>query len=219
MSTHRKYRILLVDDDELVLDGLAMVLEQSGDYTVSVRARNGAEALRALSDDLPDVVLLDIRMPDMDGLTCCRAIHAEYPNLPVLMLTTFADDEYLRDALAAGARGYLLKHQSAEAVMLAIRNAISGNMTFEPGIARSLDVRPADTGSAFLEGLSGRETDVLYRLVQGRSNREIADELYLSEGTVRNYVSSLLQFAGARDRTQLVIWYYQKGETNNERTD
>jgi DNA-binding NarL/FixJ family response regulator len=211
MSRNESIRLLLADDDSLVRDGLAMVLQQSGEFLVSATARNGAEALEALSDDLPDVVLLDIRMPDMDGLVCCRKIRERYPQLPVLMLTTFQDDEYLAEALEAGAQGYLLKHQSADAVMLAIRNAVSGNLSFEPGVARALEVRATDGDETFLDGLPPRAIDVLRRLAEGCSNREIAEQLYLSEGTVRNYVSDLLQFADVRDRTQLVIWYYRRG--------
>ncbi len=214
MSNTRKIRVLLADDDALVLDGLAMVLQQSGDFLISATARNGAEALAALealatAEDLPEVVLLDIRMPDMDGLVCCRKVKERYSSLPVLMLTTFQDDEYLADALSAGAQGYLLKHQSADAVMQAIRNAVSGNVSFDPGVARSLTVLAPDRNHNFLQGLPARAVDVLHRLVEGCSNKEIAEQLYLSEGTVRNYVSDLLQFADVRDRTQLVIWYYR----------
>lgn len=215
MSHRRKLRVLLADDDALVLDGLAMVLQQSGDFLISAKARNGTEALKALEaldtpeQDLPDVVLLDIRMPDMDGLVCCRKVKERYPNLPVLMLTTFQDDEYLADALSAGAQGYLLKHQSADAVMLAIRNAVSGNVSFDAGVARSLTVNAPDRNNDFLAGLPARAIDVLHSLVEGGSNKEIAEQLYLSEGTVRNYVSDLLQFADVRDRTQLVIWYHR----------
>lgn len=213
MSDSKSIRILLADDDALVRDGLAMVLEQTGSFHISAKVQNGTEALDSLSHDVPDAVLLDIRMPDMDGLECCRKIRERHPDLPVLMLTTFQDDAYLAEALQAGASGYLLKHQSAEAVILAIRNAINGNVSFEPGVARSLGVQTTGRDDAFLEGLPPRERDVLRLLVQGCSNKEIADELYLSEGTVRNYVSALLQFADVRDRTQLVIWYYRQGET------
>ncbi|NBF39530.1 MAG: response regulator [Spirochaetes bacterium] len=211
MSRNEPIRLLLADDDDLVRDGLAMVLQQSGEFLVASAVCNGAKALEALSHELPDVVLLDIRMPDMDGLQCCRKIREQYPELPILMLTTFQDDAYLAEAIEAGARGYLLKHQSAEAVMLGIRNAVSGNVSFEPGVARSLGVRSTTGDEAFLEGLPARAVDVLRRLVEGSSNREIAEQLYLSEGTVRNYISELLQFADVRDRTQLVIWYYRAG--------
>jgi DNA-binding NarL/FixJ family response regulator len=127
------------------------------------------------------------------------------------MLTTFQDDTYLAEAIQAGAQGYLLKHQSAEAVMHGIRSALSGNVSFEPGVARSLSVCDTTRDEAFLEGLPPRAIDVLRNISRGCSNREIADELHLSEGTVRNYVSELLQFADVRDRTQLVIWYYRSG--------
>jgi DNA-binding NarL/FixJ family response regulator len=219
MSRNEPIRLLLADDDALVRDGLAMVLQQSGEFLVSATARNGAEALEALSHDIPDLVLLDIRMPDMDGLVCCREIRERYPKLPVLMLSTFQDNDYLAGALDAGARGYLLKHQSADAVMLAIRNALSGNVSFEPGVARALEVQTAQRDDAFLADLPARAIEVLRVLVLGHSNREIADQLCLSEGTVRNYVSELLQFAEVRDRTQLVIWYYRNGEKRNEYLD
>ncbi len=218
MSRNDVIRVLLADDDGLVRDGLAMVLEQSGDFLVSAKVENGDQALQSLSRDVPDVVILDIRMPDMDGLVCCRKIKERRPELPVLMLTTFQDDDYLAEALQAGAHGYLLKHQSAEAICLAIRNAVKGTVSFEPGVARSLRVQTIDRKEALLEGLPSRAKDVLRLLVEGCSNRQIANRLYLSEGTVRNYVSALLQFADVRDRTQLVIWYYSNGHSHPNRS-
>jgi DNA-binding NarL/FixJ family response regulator len=214
MNGNEPTRLLLADDDDPVRDELAMALQQSGEFLVAAAVRNGAEALEALSQDLPDLALLDIRMPDVDGLQCCRKIKERYPELPVLMLTTFQDDTYLAEALEAGAHGYLLKHQSAEAVMHGIRNALSGNVSFEPGVARSLGVIDTARDEAFLEGLPPRAIDVLRSLARGSSNREIAEQLFLSEGTVRNYVSNLLQFADVRDRTPLVIWFYRSGSFN-----
>jgi DNA-binding NarL/FixJ family response regulator len=212
MNQGEVIRVLLADDDELVRDGLAMVLEQSGGFVVTEKAADGARALAALSREVPDVVLLDIRMPDMDGLECCRRIKERHPALPVLMLTTFQDDEYLAGSLEAGSHGYLLKHQSAEAVIMAIRNAVNGTYSFGPGVARSLRVDSSARSASLLDELPPRGRDVLQLLVEGFSNREIAETTHLSEGTVRNYVSSLLQFADVRDRTQLVIWYYRTVE-------
>ncbi len=209
MSSDNKMRILIADDDALVRDGLAMVLEQSGKFTITNSVENGRQALDALENKLPDVVLLDISMPDMDGLECCRRVKERYPNLPVLLLTTFQNDEYLATSLDVGAHGYLLKHQSTDAVILAIQNAINGNMSFDPGVAQSLRVRSDSPDAARLAGLSSRERGVLELVVEGCSNRQIAAKLFLSEGTVRNYVSALLQFADVRDRTQLVVWYYR----------
>lgn len=216
MNEKREIRVVLADDDALVRDGMAMVLQQSGDFYMSACVKNGAEALAAVSKEQPDVVLLDVRMPDMDGLECCRRLHAQYPELPVLMLSTFQDDEYLTQALEAGAVGYLLKHQSTDAVRSAIRNAANGNVTFEPGLAASLRVQSTKPNDAFLEGLPARERDVLELIVAGSSNKEIADTIHLSVGTVRNYVSSLLQFADVRDRTQLVIWYYRNRQGHDD---
>ncbi len=204
--------VFIADDDTMVLDGLAMVLEQSGEFRVGHKARNARALLRALEGAQPDVVLLDIRMPEENGLECCREIKLRWPNLPVLMLSTFHDDEYLKDALRYGAHGYLLKHQTPEALMLAIRSAVNGTFSFEPGVARSLAVDAAQEKEQTFHGLTEREQAVLRLVAEGRSNREISDQLFLSEGTVRNYVSTLLQFAGVRDRTQLVIWYFQNGK-------
>jgi len=216
MNEKREIRVVLADDDALVRDGLALVLQQSGGFYVSACVKNGAEALAAVSKARPDVVLLDVRMPDMDGLECCRRLHAQYPELAVLMLSTFQDDAYLAQALEAGAVGYLLKHQSTEAVTSAIRNAATGNVTFEPRLAASLRVQSTTPNDAFLQGLPPRERDVLELIVAGSSNKEIADTIHLSVGTVRNYVSSLLQFADVRDRTQLVIWYYRNTQNHED---
>lgn len=209
MNHDTPIRVILADDDELVRDGMAVVLRQTGEFTITATAATGAQALAAVNRQPPDIVLLDIRMPDMDGLECCRLIKRAHPELPVLMVSTFKNDQYLSQALEAGAHGYLLKHQSTDALVLAIHNAVQGNLSFDPGMAASLAVRPAADAERFLRDLPAREREVLQRLAEGYSNKEIAALCHLSAGTVRNYVSSLLQFAHVRDRTQLVIWYYR----------
>jgi DNA-binding NarL/FixJ family response regulator len=212
MNVPKVYTIMIADDDGLVRDGLSMVLEQSGIFQVVGDFVNGRALLLALESQVPDVVLVDVRMPEMTGIECCKVISERYPKLPVLVLTTFQDDEYLSEALKAGAKGYLLKHQSSQAVIIGIQNAIQGNLSFDPDVAKSLSIGEGNQTEDHLSGIPPRELEVLKLLAKGYSNKEISETLYLSPGTVRNYVSSLLDFAGVRDRTQLVIWYYRRGE-------
>ena len=210
------YTIMIADDDALVRDGLAMVLEQSKVFKVIGSFASAQELLLALDSQEPHVVLVDVRMPGMTGIECCNVISQKFPQLPVLVLTTFQDDEYLSQALTAGAKGYLLKHQSSQAVILAIQNAILGNFSFGSEAAKSLGVPQASQAEDWLVGIPPREREVLELIVKGYSNKEISETLFLSPGTVRNYVSSLLEFARVRDRTQLVIWYYRKGSGVHE---
>ncbi|GAB6088810.1 response regulator [Spirochaeta dissipatitropha] len=206
--------ILLADDDALVRDGLKVLIEQQTDLRVVSSVGDGRQALTQIRRLQPELALLDIRMPEMNGIDCCREAKQEFTELKVLILTTFHDDDFIRKAMQAGADGYLLKHQSRKVMIDGIRSVLAGNVVLEPSVARSLSNPPEKTAdissSALSAGITAREQEVLYFIAQGSSNREIADRLCLGEGTVRNYVSSLLEKLKLRGRTQLVIWYYQR---------
>ena len=205
-------RILLVDDQRLMRDGLRTLLELEGDLEVVGEAADGTEALESYAAVQPDVVLMDVRMPKMDGVEATRRLIGRWPAARVIILTTFDDDEYVFEGLRAGARGYLLKDVSGHELAEAVRTVAAGGALIEPSIARKVlsefarlapPARPPEEGLP--EPLSEREREVLQTLTLGLSNREIAIRLSLAEGTVKNYVTSILQKLGVRDRTQAAV--------------
>jgi DNA-binding NarL/FixJ family response regulator len=205
-------RILLVDDQRLMREGLRILLELEPDLQIVGEAIDGQSALDAYDELNPDVVLMDVRMPGMDGVEATWRLHERWPEARVIILTTFDDDEYVFEGLRAGARGYLLKDVSGHDLAEAIRTVAAGGALIEPSVARRVvaefarvapPVRPPDAGLA--EPLSEREVEILGLIAQGLSNREIADRLSLAQGTVKNYVTTILQKLGARDRTQAAL--------------
>jgi DNA-binding NarL/FixJ family response regulator len=204
-------RILLVDDQTLVRQGIQTLLELETDLAVVATAANGVEAIAAAEQTRPDVVLMDVRMPEMDGVGATRELLRRMPGIGVIILTTFDDDEYVFEGLKAGARGYMLKDASAEEIVAAIRTVAAGEALIQPSIARKVVAefsrlaagRPAPAELA--EPLTDREHDVLRAMAVGLSNREIAERLVITEGTVKNHVSNLLAKLGVRDRTQAVL--------------
>ncbi len=212
----RKIRILLCDDQRLFREGLRTILETEPDFEVVGEAANGDEAV-ALTDRLhPDLIVLDVRMPGMDGVEATRRIRAG-GTTQVVILSTFDDDESVIDALKAGAVGYLLKDFPSEELLNALRTIHhGGGVLIPPPIAAKVveemrkDRRP-ETEAALLDPLTQREEDVLRLVARGRSNKEIADQLALSEGTVKNYISRIYAKLGARDRTQAALWAVEHG--------
>lgn len=215
-------RIVLVDDQTLIRQGIQTLLELEPDLKVVGVAGNGREALAVVERSQPDVVLMDVRMPELDGVAATRQLVAANPGLGVIILTTFDDDEYIFEGLKAGARGYLLKDISSDEMAAAIRTVAAGQALIQPSIARKVvaefgrlasrpaEAPPAPSGrpglSPALESpLTERELEVLHGLAAGLSNREIADKLVITEGTVKNHVSSLLGKLDVRDRTQAVL--------------
>ena len=208
-------RLLLVDDQRLMLDGLKLLLEIESDLTVVGEAADGQEALDAYASVQPDVVLMDIRMPGMDGVEATRRILARWPDAKIIILTTFDDDEYVFEGLRAGALGYLLKAVSGEELARAIRTVAAGGALIDPSVTRKVveaftriaGPPPSSLASSpiLAEPLTERELEVLRLLADGLSNREIAQRLYLAEGTVKNYVSNILGKLDARDRTQAAL--------------
>jgi DNA-binding NarL/FixJ family response regulator len=207
-----KIRVLLVDDQRLMREGLRTLLELEPDLQVAGETGDGQAALDAYAAIEPDVVLMDIRMPGMDGVEATRRMRERWPGARVIILTTFDDDASVFEGLRAGALGYLLKDVSGHDLAEAVRTVASGGALIEPSVARRVLVefarlappaRPPDAGLA--EPFSERERDIVRLLAAGLSNKEIGDRLCLAEGTVKNYVTSILQKLGARDRTQAAL--------------
>ena len=213
-------RVMLVDDQQLIRQGIKMLLMSEEDLDVTAEASNGREALERIAQVRPDVVLMDVRMPEMDGVTATRQIAAAHPEIGVIILTTFDDEEYLFEGLRAGARGYLLKDISSEEMADAIRVVAKGGALIQPSITRKVlsefarlstpatnPTAPGDQPrpAALPEPLTERELDVLKCIAEGLSNREIADKLVITEGTVKNHVSNLIAKLSVRDRTQALL--------------
>jgi DNA-binding NarL/FixJ family response regulator len=211
-------RVLIVDDQEVVRSGLAALIETQADMAVVGTAANGHEAVEKTGDLSPDVVLMDVRMEVMDGIEATRRILDAQPDGPrVLILTTFDLDEYVYDALAAGASGFLLKDAKSETLFEAVRVVAAGDALLAPNITRRLinefaRMRPAlPTRPDSLRWLTERETEVLRLIAEGLSNSEIAGRLSVSDETVKTHVSRILSKLGLRDRTQAVVAAYETG--------
>jgi DNA-binding NarL/FixJ family response regulator len=210
-------RVLLADDQELVRDGFALILDAQEDLEVVGQAADGAEAVEQAQATMPDVVLMDVRMPVMDGIEATRRLReGGFERLGILMLTTFDLDEYVYEALRAGASGFLLKDVPRAALIDAVRTIAAGEALLAPTVTRKLIERYVSTPlhaepPVELGELSEREHEVLLCLTRGRSNAEIAADLFLSEATVKTHVASLLRKLGLRDRVQAVVWAYESG--------
>jgi DNA-binding NarL/FixJ family response regulator len=211
-------RVLLADDQVLVRTGLRTILEDAGGFQVVGEAGDGNEAVQRSAELAPDVVLMDVRMPNLDGIEATRRIRARPQPPQVLVLTTFDLDEYVYAGLRAGASGFLLKDALAGDLVSAIRVVVAGDAVVAPSATRRLIERFLDSGRMAerdgqrrLAVLTEREREVLASLARGRSNAEIAGELYLSEGTVKTHVSHLLGKLGLRDRVQAVVLAYETG--------
>jgi DNA-binding NarL/FixJ family response regulator len=205
-------RVLIADDQQLIREGLKALLESERDIVVVAEAADGAACVSAFASSAPDVVLMDIKMPGMDGIEATRRIREMRPDAKILVLTTFDEDRLVLVAIRAGARGYYLKDLSGPDLAAAIRELFSGGAALQPGVALKVmnalsrgtlrEVRPEQRVS---EPLSARERSVLALVAKGLSNKEIAVHLFLAEGTVKNHVSTILQKIGARDRTQAAL--------------
>lgn len=206
-------RILLVDDQALFREGIHTLLSIQDDMEVVGEAGNGAEAVTAVADLQPDVVLMDLRMPVLDGVAATRQINEEHPQAKVIVLTTFDNDDYVFDGLRAGAVGYLLKDVPSAKLYEAIRAAARGDSFLQPSVAAKVVAEftrmAAKTGKKvaddLVEPLSERELEILQCVATGASNREIANQLFIAEGTVKNHVTNILGKLGVRDRTQAAI--------------
>jgi DNA-binding NarL/FixJ family response regulator len=220
MTDRTPIRILLVDDQQLIRMGFRMVLEAEPEFSVVGEAANGAEAIEAVRELTPDVVLMDVRMPRLDGIAATTQIVQTRPASRIIVLTTFDLDEYAFGALAAGASGFLLKDVQASELTAAIRAVHSGDATLSPRVTRRMlelfgGRLPNATGGddAALATLTDRERDVFAAIGEGMTNNEIAAALFVSESTVKTHVGRVLAKMGARDRVQAVILAHRLGVT------
>ena len=212
-------RVLLVDDDALMRAGLASILSSDAAVDVVGEAADGRDAVERVVALRPDVVLMDIRMPEVDGITATRDVVAASPDTRVVILTTFEDDEYIFGALTAGASGFLLKRTTPESLIEAIKAVAAGDSLLSPSVTRRVIDRMAalPSGEALLdrrlEELTARERDVFEQIARGLSNAEIAGVLVIEESTVKTHVKRILMKLGLRDRVQAVIFAYESGLT------
>lgn len=207
-------RVLLVDDQDILLQGLSMILEREDDIKVVGGVKNGEEAVKRCKRESIDVVLMDIRMPIMNGVEATREIKSYREDIKVIVLTTFNDDEYIFDSLKYGASGYLLKDAMPKEISQAIRTVYNGGTLINPSVATKVMDRFKEFANNEHESksmeqvsmLTARERDICSLLAKGKNNKEISEELFLSQGTVKNHITNILGKLNLRDRTQLAIF-------------
>ncbi|WP_418776059.1 response regulator transcription factor [Holdemanella biformis] len=214
-------KIMIADDQQLIRESLKIILDSDPDFEVVKVVGSGQEVLDALKTESVDIILMDVRMPNMSGVDCTRIVKKEYPNIKVIILTTFDDDEYIYEALKYGASGYLLKGCSLEELSTAIHNVLSGGACFNPNVAGKVAQFFSQMANSHTEvsfdgeekqyDFSDTEQKIIAQIGHGYSNKEIAQKLGFSEGTIRNYLSVILDKLELRDRTQLAIWYLSRG--------
>lgn len=220
-------KIMIADDQELIRESLKIILSTKEDFQVIATASSGKEVMDLLQNEVPDVILMDMRMPDMDGANCTKCVKEAYPQVKVIILTTFDDDEYVYSALKYGASGYLLKGVSLEELSDAIKTVLQGGGIFNPDVAGkaiqlfSQIANDHDEITTFqpTEGdpsLSNTEWKIIRKVAKGMSNKEIAKDIRFTEGTVRNYLSVILEKCQLRDRTQLAIWYLHREKAEKD---
>ena len=208
-------KILLCDDQAVIRDGLEMLLHLEKDFQVVGSASDGAEAIELAAQKRPDLILMDLKMPGINGIEATRQIRLKFPNIKILVLTTYDDDEWLFDAIRAGASGYLLKDTPRQKIIEAIRGTMEGKSFLDPLVAgklmNQLSSNQKQPTSVLTEKLTDRELDVLHLIARGFTNSDIAGQLHLSEGTVRNHVSAILEKLGVSDSTQAAVIAIQHG--------
>lgn len=208
-------KILLCDDQAVIRDGLEMLLNLEKDFQVVGSASDGSEAIELAEQKSPDLILMDLKMPGKNGIEATREIRVKFPAIKILVLTTYDDDEWVFDAIRAGASGYLLKDTPRHKIVEAIRGTMEGQSFVDPAVAGKLmdqvSSNQKQPTSILTEKLTDREQDVLKLIAKGFNNNDIAGQLHLSEGTVRNHVSSILEKLDVTDRTQAAVIAIQHG--------
>lgn len=204
-----KIKVLIVDDQTLMREGLRTILSLEEGIEVVGLAEDGQVALELAREERPDVVLMDVRMPNMDGVTCTQKMMASFPGIKVIILTTFAEDEAIYAGLRAGACGYLLKDLPAENLVTAIRESVAGVVSMQPEVMARLLAHTPEQQTHKLhplqQRLTSREWEILQLMGEGLANREIAEKLFITEGTVKNYISTIYEKLEVKDRTQAVL--------------
>ena len=219
-------KVIIADDQELIRQSLQIVLETKEDIEVIGTAKDGREVINLVRKEKPDVILMDVRMPEMDGVQCTKIIKDQYPQIKIIILTTFDDDEFVFSALKHGASGYLLKGISMDELEQSIHTVHAGGAMINPDVAtKVVDFFSEMAQSNYdvmiqpenISDITDAEWDIIKLVGRGMSNKEIAQHLKLSEGTVRNYLSTILSKLNLRDRTQLAIWEVQTGSAKYRR--
>ena len=215
-------KILIADDQELIRESLKIILSTNNEFEVIDTVGSGKEVVESIRRHIPDIILMDVRMPDMDGVQCTKFVKEVYPEIKVIVLTTFDDDEYIFSALKYGASGYLLKGVSLDELTSAIKTVLQGGAIFNPNVASKVtkifsemaknNIVAERIHDEDLPNLSDTESKIIQQVSQGLSNKEIAEILKFTEGTIRNYLSVILDKLQLRDRTQLAIWYIHRGK-------
>ena len=214
-------KVLIADDQELIRESLKIILDSKPDIEVTDAVSDGLEVIRSVRENKPDIILLDIRMPRLDGVSCTKIIKEGYPDIKIIILTTFDDDEYVFNALKYGASGYLLKGISMDSLGEAINTVYQGQAMINPDIASkvlkffsklAVNNETIHVESENVKTLTKNEWVIIEEVAKGKSSKEIAKDLSFSEGTVRNYLSTILDKLELRDRTQLAIWAIGRGE-------
>ncbi|MBC8332161.1 MAG: response regulator transcription factor [Anaerolineae bacterium] len=202
-------RVLICDDQVVVAEGLEMILSADPEIEVAGLAYGGAEVIQKAAMLLPDLILMDLNMPGINGIQATREIHKAHPEIKILVLTTFGDDEWVFDAIRSGALGYLLKGTPREELIRAVKGTVHGDVYIDPAVGAKLlaqiTSQPVPKSTTIASDLSEREMDILHLLARGLTNAEIAEKLFLTKGTIRNYVSSILSKLEVEDRTQAAI--------------
>lgn len=215
-------KILIADDQELIRESLKIILSTNNEFEVIDTVGSGKEVVESIRRHIPDIILMDVRMPDMDGVQCTKFVKEVYPEIKVIVLTTFDDDEYIFSALKYGASGYLLKGVSLDELTSAIKTVLQGGAIFNPNVASKVtkifsemaknNIVAERIHDEDLPNLSDTEWKIIQQVSQGLSNKEIAEILKFTEGTIRNYLSVILDKLQLCDRTQLAIWYIHRGK-------
>lgn len=201
-------RVMIADDQVIVREGLKKILSLDNKIEVVSEASNGYEVLENLSRHIVDIILMDVRMPKMDGIKCSNLVKKDYPNIKIIILTTFNEDDYIFDGIDSGISGYLLKDSEIDYIIKSIKEAFNNKMMFDPSVTpklvNALSTRSTKPNKAeVLDLLTAREKDIVKLVIDGKSNNEISDTLFISEGTVKNYISKILKKLNLQRRTQL----------------
>lgn len=211
-------KVVIVDDQEIVREGLKMILSLHEEIEIIGEASNGQELLKLVESEMPEVVLIDIRMPVMNGIETTKIMKEKYPEVKIIILTTFNEDEYIFEGLKNGADSYILKDSGSKEILTAIKSVTQGEMLLNPKVTAKVvnalnSIKPA-SGSKddnnekkkLLETLTPRELEVAKHVLEGKSNKEISQDLFVTEGTVKNYVSKILEKLELKSRTELIVW-------------